>query len=151
MTEVMKPYTDNFDTLIAIVTYLSSTDATNVEVQYIAKGLGLDPDKVKAVLQRFPGFFRKADDKGKDTYSLILRYSRSDVVSDIRTSQPLEPAEFATLLDLISKMVAHENELARLYLDLSQRNRTLLWTSRITMIAALIAALAAIATAFIKR
>src|SRR5713101_2217796 len=81
--EELQPYTEDFNTLIALVTYLGGTDRTsvNVEVETIADGLGLDPVTVKAVLQRFPGFFRPVvvtvQYPNPDVYSLILRYARS--------------------------------------------------------------------------
>jgi hypothetical protein len=45
-------------------------------------------------------------------------------------------------------MVACENEMSRLHVELTQRSRTLFWTNIVTMVVPLIAAIAA---AFIKK
>lgn len=153
MTTVGLPYTENFNTLVALVTYLASTEFKSRTIPTMAKDLGLNLEEVKAVLQKFTGFFRKSiyvDESGEHSYTLHLRFARRRLGSGVISSEPLEPEELTSLLDLISKMVANENEMSILYLDLKQRNRTLLWTNMITMIAALVAAGTAIATAFIK-
>jgi hypothetical protein len=118
----------------------------------MARDLGLDEQKVRNVVDQFPAFFRKSkriDNQGEHFYTVHLRYAR-------RTNQkvgtePLKPEELSSLLDLVSKMLANESEMSRLYIELKQKNRTLLLTNIITMIAALVAALAAIAAAFIKK
>jgi hypothetical protein len=153
MTTLGQPYTENFDTLVALVTYLASTEFKSRTIPPMAMDLGLDAEEVKSVLQKFTGFFRKSinvDDRGEHSYTLHLRFARRRLEGGVISGEPLKPEEFATLLDLISKMVANENEMSRLYLDLEQRNRTLLRTNIITMIAALVAAGTAIVTAFIK-
>jgi hypothetical protein len=152
MATLGQPYTGNFDTLVALVTYLASTEFRSRTIPPMAMDLGLDPEEVKAVLQKFTGFFRKSRNAegGEHSYTLHLRFARRRLEGGVISSDTLKPEEFATLLELISKMVANENEMSRLYLDLEQRNRTLLWTNVITMIAALIAAGTAIATMLIK-
>jgi hypothetical protein len=153
MTTLGQPYTENFNTLVALVTYLASTEFKSRTIPPMARELGLDLEEASAVLQKFTGFFRKSiyvDERGEHSYTLHLRFARRRLEDKVVSSDPLKPEELTTLLDLISKMVANENETSRLYLDLEQRNRTLLWTNMITMIAALVAAGTAIATVFIK-
>jgi hypothetical protein len=153
MAKLGQPYTENFNTLVALVTYLASTEFESRTISPMAMELGHDPEEIKAVLQKFTGFFRKSihvDESGEHSYTLHLRFASRRLKGGVISSEPLKPEEFATLLDIISKMVANENEMSRLYLDLEQRNRTLLWTNVITMIAALVAAGVAIATVFIK-
>lgn len=53
-------FTKHFDTLIALVTHLSSTHYKSRTPAHIAKALGLDAKEVLEVLQRFPGFFRRS-------------------------------------------------------------------------------------------
>lgn len=153
MTTLTQPYTDNFDTLVALIIHLSNTDFESRTVPPMAKDLSLDVQKVRKVVEQFPAFFRKSkrtDSKGEHFYTVHLRYSRRKRDGENVRTEPLKPEELSSLLDLISKMVANENEMSRLYLDLQQRNRTLLRTNIITMVAALIAAGTAIATAFLK-
>jgi hypothetical protein len=150
MGTVNQPYTENFDTLIAVVTHLSNTDFESRTVTPMAKDLGLDPNKVRYVVENFPAYFRKskmADSKGEHFYTVHLRYARRKKDGERVDTEPLKPEEFSSLLDLISKMVANESETSRLHLDLEHRNKTLLWTNVITMVAALVAAGAAIVAA----
>ena len=153
MTSPPQPYTDNFDVLVAVLTHLANTDRESRTVPNMARDLGLDAQQVRTVVQKFTGLFRKSRtlDKitGEPFYTVHLRYSRRKREGARVPTDPLKPEEFATLLDLVSKMVARENEMSNLYVELTQRNRTLLWTNIVTMVAALLAALVAIATALI--
>ena len=143
-----QPYTKHFDTLVALVTYLSSTNAESRTVPNLADDLALEPDEVRDVVTQFPAFFRqsaKPNSKGEMFYTVHLRYARRYDKQGVRVpTEPLSPEELTTLLDLISKMVAQEHETSRLYLDMQERNRNLFWTSLITMFAAITAAVVAI-------
>jgi hypothetical protein len=154
MMSLEQPYTENFDVLVAIVTHLSNTEAESRSVPGMARDLGLDEKKVRTVVDRFQAFFRKGtqpNNEGQYYYTLHLRYSRRKIDGEGVSREQLRPEELSTLLDLISKMVANEHEMSRLSLELKQRNRTLIFTNILTLIAALIAAAAAITAAFLKK
>jgi hypothetical protein len=155
MTTPPQPYTDNFDALVALLTHLANTDRESRTVPNMARDLGLDEHQVRKVLQQFTGLFRKSrtvDKKnGEPFYTVHLRYARRKRDGATVPTEPLKPSELSTLLDLVLKMVARENEMSKLYVELKQRGRTLIVTNIVTMIAALLAALVAITTAFIRR
>ena len=144
---VNQPYTAYFDSLVALVTHLSSTKSESRTVPNMARSLGLKPDTVRSVVTQFPAFFRESrtESEGEKFYTVHLRYARRYNKEGERVdTEPLSPGELTTLLDLISKMVAQEYETSRLQLDMRERNRNLFWTSLITMFAAITAAVVAI-------
>ena len=145
---VNQPYTAYFDSLVALVTHLSSTKSESRTVPNMARSLGLKPETVRGVVTKFPAFFRESRTEGEDGekfYTVHLRYARRYNKEGERVdTEPLSPGELTTLLDLISKMVAQEYETSRLQLDMRERNRNLFWTSLITMFAAITAAVVAI-------
>ena len=144
-------YTDNFDNLVALITHLSSTSFKSRTPSNIAKDLSLDSGEVLSVLEAFPAFFRKSKNKSTDQehyFTVHLRYARRKQENeDGEKSKPLEPEELGSLIDLVTHMVAQEQETSRLYLDLKERYRNLFWSNIVTMAAAIIAALAAISSA----
>lgn len=143
-----QPYTRYFDSLVALVTHLSSTTSESRTVPSMAKDLALKPEEVRNVVTQFPAFFRQStteSEGGEKFYTVHLRYARRYNKQGERVpTAPLSPEELTALLDLISKMVAQEYETSRLHLDMKERNRNLLWTSLITMLAAITAAVVAI-------
>jgi hypothetical protein len=142
---VDQPYTKHFDTLVALVTHLSSIDGESRTVPRMAESLGLEPEEVRSVVTTFPAFFRQSRPEGEKYYTVHLRYARRyNKKNEKVDTEPLSPQELTTLLDLISKMVAQEFESSRLQLDMRERNRHLFWTSLITMFAAITAAVVAI-------
>lgn len=145
---VNQPYTNYFNTLVALVTHLSSINSESRTVPNMARDLALEPEEVRSVVTQFPAFFRQSkteSEKGEKFYTVHLRYARRYNKQGERVpTEPLSPQELTTLLDLISKMVAQEYETSRLHLDMRERNRHLFWTSLITMFAAITAAVVAI-------
>jgi hypothetical protein len=145
MKTAERPFTDNFNTLVALVTHLSNTDYESRTVPGIARDLNLAADQVRRVLDEFSAFFRRsqrADEAGDHYYTVHLRYARRAHDQDRVPTERLKPEELATMFDLIATMVKNESQLAELH----QRN----WTILVTMIAAVIAATASIMAAFIK-
>jgi hypothetical protein len=147
-----QPYTDNFDVLVAVLTHLANTDAESRTVTNMARDLGFEEQQVRTVVQNFTGIFRKSrpDHEGKTFYTVHMRYARRKREGERVPTEPLTAEELASLFDLVSNMVARENEMSKLHVELTQRNRTLLWTNIVTMVAALLAALIAILTALMK-
>src|SRR5262247_3654812 len=105
---VNHPYTNYFDTLVALVTHLSSINAESRTVPNMARDLALEPEEVRGVVTKFPAFFRQsrtASQEGERFYTVHLRYARRyDRQGERVPTEPLSPEELTTLLDLISKM-----------------------------------------------
>jgi hypothetical protein len=145
---VNQPYTVYFNTLVALVTHLSITTAESRTASNIARSLGLQPDEVRDAVTKFPAFFRESRTESQDGekfYTVHLRYARRyNKLNERVDTEPLSLEELKTLLDLISTMVAQEYENSRLQLDMKGRNRQLFWTSLITMLAAITAAVVSI-------
>jgi hypothetical protein len=149
-----KSYTENFDTLLALVTHLASTHLQSRTVPGLARDLGFNAEDVRTVLNGFPGMFRKSrstDRAGEPYYSVHLRYARRSLSNEPNEheaadadNEPLNSEELSSLFQLITQMVAHESERSNLLMEFRQRNHALLWTNAITLIAALVAAVAAI-------
>jgi hypothetical protein len=145
---VNQPYSVYFNTLVALVTHLSSTTSESRTVSNMARSLGLPPGEVRDVVTKFPAFFRESrteSKEGEKFYTVHLRYARRyNKDNEKIDTKPLSPEELTTLLDLISKMVGQEYETSRQQLDMRERNRQLFWTSLITMLAAITAAVVSI-------
>jgi len=162
------PYTDHFDALLAVVTYLASTPYQSRRVPHLARDLGFDTAQVRSVVEIFRGLIRQSrttDDDGEHYYTLHLRYARRPLptkqAGQDAKNEPLSSQEISGLLQLISSMVSHEKETSRLLLaqkdqldrlsiELTQRNRGLVATTLTTLVVALIAAAAGIVGATMK-
>lgn len=145
-------YSDNFDNLVALITHLSSTSHKSRTPSNIAKSLSLDSSEVLKTLEDFTAFFRKSkkvsEENGEHYYTVHLRYARrKQEKKEGVVSKPLEPEELSSLINLVTHMVSQEQETSRLYLDLKQRYRNLFWSNIVTVIAAIIAAVAAVISA----
>lgn len=149
MTE--QRFTKHFDTLIALVTHLSSTHYKSRTPTNIANSLGLDSAEVLDVLKRFPGFFRKSKTQDKTSgeyfYTVHLRYARR---LQEESSEPLLPEELSSLFNLITQMTTHEHETSLLSIELREGQREVKLTTRMTLIVAIVSALASIAAAVIS-
>ncbi len=155
-------FTDNFDMLVALVTNLSlDPDQEARTATGISKELQLDRAAVQAVFDGFPCFFRQSKNTdattGEHYYEIHARYARRvppPAGSSARpTPPPLPPEELSLMFDLITNMVKTESQSADLRqrteassADLRSKNRQIV----MTLIVALLAAGAAIVSAFIK-
>ena len=111
-------YSDNLDTLVALVTNLAMTKHKARTPSKLAKRLSLDEGEVLLVLESFRGLFRKSRRKksasGEHYYVLQLRYARrwieeeAEDEDDPDPREPLEPEYLAILLDFITKQADHE-------------------------------------------
>ncbi len=143
-------FTKYFDTLVALVTHLSSTAYKSRTPTNIASALGLDGNEVREVLRMFPGFFRRSKNEGAEGehfYTVHLRYARRSV--DGETSRPLTPEELSALLNLITHMTTQEHEASLLYVEMKEGHKGIKQTTKITLIVAIISALSAFAAAVI--
>jgi hypothetical protein len=139
-----KSYSRDIDILIALVSYLSMTEYRSMRPSKIAQRLSLERERVEEVLENYKGLFRKSTNKtheetGEHYYTLHIRYAmrwlnEDDSMSE--TTPPKLPAEYiTTILNFLSDRVKQE-----------ETQRTEQVKNLITMIAAIIAAFASIAT-----
>lgn len=143
-------FTKHFDTLVALITHLSSTDDKSQTPGSVADALGLQKDEVEQVLGLFPGFFRKSKSQsegGEHFFAVHLRYARR--AADGETSNPLTPGELTTLLSLVSHMTSQEHETSLLLIEMKEEHQNIKQTNRITLIVALVSAFAAVIAATI--
>lgn len=144
-------YSDNLETLVALVTHLAMTQYKSRTASVLATDLSLDRDHVLHVLQTFKGLFRPSQnlyrpDKGdpEPYYWLQLRYARwylEDKKEDAgKVEPPLEADYLTALLDFIMKMVDQEKTEKR---QLSS-NAVAIVASIIALIASVVAAIIAL-------
>lgn len=144
----------NFDVHIALITNLSlGTTCESRTAPKVADELHLDRVAVKSVLEGFPCFFRqsrRASSVGEHYFEVHARCARR-VAAPPAGARPLTPAldskELSSIFDVITNMVKTESQLADIQqrtessiADLRLKNRTLLTTTVVTMVAALLAA-----------
>ena len=143
-------FTEHFDTLIALVTHLSSTHFKSRTPTKISEALGLDRAEVMKVLDLFPGFFRRSKNQSQEDaeyfYTVHLRYARRKQAD---SSESLSPEELSSLFNLITQMTTHEHESSLLALELREAQKGIQQTTRITVIVAIVSALTAIVAAVI--
>ena len=133
-------YSEHFDTLIALVTYLGvgrfeEKDSKNIPS--IAQHLNIEEEEVKFILNSFRGLFRKSEEKFYSTYgnqyryTLLLRYSKRNYENSnlMQIGEPLKEKELFEIYKFISDLAQEE-----------QRNIRTKITNRNTLIAAWIAA-----------
>jgi len=122
-------YSDNLETLVALVTHLAMTKFRSRTPGNLAKYLGLKEAKVLDVLETFKGLFRKSItklDDGQHYYTLQLRYARRWLQEDDKRHvdydsetdepdprEPLEPEHLSALLSFITDMVEQEQATKR--------------------------------------
>ena len=151
-------YSDNFDTLVALITHLSSTHRASRTPTYISKNLSLEKSLVIKTLEEFPAFFRKSkkvstdqESEGDYFYTVHLRYSRRKLdKNENGESQPLSADEITTLLNVVTSMVSQEQETSRTIMELKENYKSLFKTNIATMVAAIVAAIGAIAAALLS-
>ena len=151
-------YSERFDLLVALINHLGATDKASRTPTFISEDLGFEKNKVLNVLNGFPAFFRRSKktsnkerSKGDHFYTLHLRYSRRSIDNDEEgSSQPLSTDEINMLLNLVTHMVQQEQENSRAMQELQQSYKNLENTNKITMVAAIVAALGAIIAALLS-
>lgn len=154
-------YTEHYERLIALITHLGATDKASRTPTFISKDLGLIKNEVESTLKNFPAYFRESRNQSEDVksqgdkyFTLHLRYSRRnfDKKAD-ESSQPLLTEEINMLLGLVTHMLEQEQENSRTYSSLQQSYKNLEGINKITMFAAIgaaiIAAIGAIVAAVI--
>ena len=142
-------YSENLDTLIALVTNLAMTRFKARTPSKLAKRLSLDESEVLLVLENFKGLFRRSRRKksksGEYYYTLQLRYARrwleenseNEGEDDPEPQEPLEAEYLATLLNFVTSQADHEQA----YKRQKSSNFTTLVGAWVAAVAAIIAAI----------
>lgn len=161
MTDQMLKYSEHFETIIALVTYLAvcnrysdKYDKTidNANAWWLANHLGIEENEVEVVLDGYKGLFRRSKEKyGGDNYeeqfrySLLLRYAHRSYTDQNApdVSKPLTNEELFSLLNFISNKSREEQE-EKHHLDNSRNQKMAMY---IAVLSAMIAAGASIIAA----
>ena len=117
-------YRDHIELLTALVTYLALTKRISRSAKGLARDLSLERSEVEAVLDGFPGIFRRSktmievDDDPRFTYTLHSRYALRGTADpdagDGSSEGPALQAEYLRMtLDLISDRAAGEQTVVR--------------------------------------
>ena len=136
-------YSTDQNKLIAIISHLATTSYRSGTIKGISKRTGFEEKEVKKLLSEYKEFFVQVPFQSSDKednnpyYTLHLRYGlrRND---DEQDQAPLAEGYMQLLFSLIQNGINQENQF--------EINRS---QGRITMIAAIIAAIAAILSTFI--
>lgn len=145
-------FTDDFHYLTALIQHLGAHEKWNSRTpRNISDSLGLDFDRVDAVLSSYPSFFRKSKNlssQKEPLYTLHLRYARRTKNSESgqREAAPVNSSELTMLMDLVTKMISIEAEDKRLNTE-NKHNNLKIWAA---IAVAFLSSGAAIITALIK-
>lgn len=145
-------FTDDFHYLAALIQHLGAHEKWNSRTpRNISDSLGLDFNRVEAVLGNYPSFFRKSKNlssQKEPLYTLHLRYARRTKNSETgqREAAPVNSSELTMLMDLVTKMINIEAEDKRLNNE-NKHNNLKIWAA-ITV--AFLSSGAAIITALLK-
>lgn len=145
-------FMDDFHYLSALIQHLGAHEKWNSRTpRNIANSLGMDMIEVERVLRSYPAFFRRSQNlstQGEPLFMIHLRYARRrrNAEDDSRESPPVEPAELSMMLDLVTKMIAVEEQGRRLSVDI-KHNSLKLW---IAIILAGLSTLTTLVTTFMK-
>lgn len=140
-------YSKDLDTLVALVSYLAFCQYKSMRPSRISDRLSLNVEEVRDVLERYKGLFRKSNrtnsESGEHYFTLHMRYAQRREEGEIEVQEeqlkPLTSEQFDSLLKFITDKAAHEEGFKVI--------RIKNW---ITMVAALIAAVAAIFGTLLK-
>lgn len=107
--------------------------------------------EVERVLASYPAFFRRSSNlssQGEPLYMIHLRYARrrKNNETDARESPPVSAAEMGIMLDLVTKMIAVEEQNKRLSFEIKTNNLKI-WSA---LGLAFLSSATAIATALLK-
>lgn len=145
-------FMDDFHYLTALIQHLGAHEKWNSRTpRNIADSLGMDMAEVERVLRAYPAFFRRSQNlstQGEPLFMIHLRYARRrrNAEDDSRESPPVEPAELSMMLDLVTKMIAVEEQGRRLSVDM-KHNSLKLW---IAIALAGLSTITTLMTAFMK-
>ncbi|OXL38184.1 hypothetical protein CA284_19200 [Enterobacter mori] len=142
----------DFHYLTALIQHLGAHERWNSRTpRNIADSLGMDMQEVERVLASYPAFFRRSSNlisQGEPLYMIHLRYARrrKNNETDARESPPVSAAEMGIMLDLVTKMIAVEEQNKRLSFEIKTNNLKI-WSA---LGLAFLSSATAIVTAFLK-
>ncbi|MCO5210828.1 MAG: hypothetical protein M9936_14135 [Caldilinea sp.] len=152
-------YTDHYETIIALVTYLAvcqrysttyKKTIDNATATWLADYLNLEEAEVTIVLDSFRGIFRKTKEQydGHYRYSLLLRYSlRSYIDPNAQDSSTrLSNEELFALLDFVSRKASEEREEQRHVDNIRKQNLAMI----VAVVCAVIAAASSVFVVFVR-
>ncbi|MFJ5317511.1 hypothetical protein [Pectobacterium versatile] len=118
----------DFHYLTAMIQHLGAHERWNSRTpRNIADSLGMDMAEVERVLTNYPAFFRRSSNlstQGEPLFMIHLRYARrrKNEETDARESPPISAAEMGIMLDLVTKMIAVEEQNKRLSFEIKSNN-----------------------------
>lgn len=121
-------FTRDFHYLTAMIQHLGAHERWNSRTpRNIADSLGMDMIEVERVLSNYPAFFRRSGNlsaQGEPLFMIHLRYARrrKNEETDARESPPISAAEMGIMLDLVTKMIAVEEQSKRLSFEIKSNN-----------------------------
>ncbi len=118
----------DFHYLTALIQHLGAHERWNSRTpRNMADSLGMDMQEIERVLASYPAFFRRSGNlsaQGEPLYMIHLRYARrrKNDETDARESPPISAAEMGIMLDLVTKMIAVEEQNKRLNFEIKNNN-----------------------------
>ena len=142
-------YGDNIDYLIAAITYLGTHSYYWARTpSNMASELSLDRNKLAAIFDGFPGIFRKSAEPAPGSkehfYSLQARYAMREGAGT------REPEQVSYIAPLSVEMISQLNSFVLHASQMETEGRKQFWGNIVSVGAAIVAALTAIAVAFLK-
>ncbi|EEW0765305.1 MULTISPECIES: hypothetical protein [Escherichia] len=145
-------FTRDFHYLTALIQHLGAHERWNSRTpRNIADSLGMDMYEVERVLASYPAFFRRSGNlsaQGEPLFMVHLRYARrrKNDETGSRESPPISAAEMGIMLDLVTKMIAVEEQNKRLSFEI-KKNNLKIWSA---LALTFLSSVTAIATALLK-
>lgn len=142
----------DFHYLTALIQHLGAHERWNSRTpRNIADSIGMDMGEIERVLINYPAFFRRSSNlsaQGEPLFMIHLRYARrkKNEETDTRESPPISAAEMGIMLDLVTKMIAVEEQNKRLSFEIKSNNIKI-WSA---MGLAFLSSVTAIVTALLK-
>lgn len=142
----------DFHYLTALIQHLGAHERWNSRTpRNIADSIGMDMGEIERVLINYPAFFRRSSNlsaQGEPLFMIHLRYARrkKNEETDARESPPISAAEMGIMLDLVTKMIAVEEQNKRLSFEIKSNNIKI-WSA---MGLAFLSSVTAIVTALLK-
>ena len=136
-------YSNSFEVLFALVTCSAMDKFVLHQPQFFANELQMDRAEIAAILNAFPGLFRKSKTTSKDYqdpfFALHLRYRRQGIQDGDGNKverAPLDLKDIMPLIDFISRKAAEERQH-------SLGMNTVLITASLSLIASVVSLLVA--------
>lgn len=143
-----KFYSENMDTLVALISYLATMKNLSRSPTMIARTLGLEASKVIYALKHGKALFRESkgisSGSGEHFYTLHTRYGlRSqgdeDDGGDV-ARDPLTPDQISPLIEFVTRMAEQEHESRRMMTMVAEARDSARQSRQWSMITTIVAA-----------